>query len=62
MRNINTEKFKNRINELGDNAVFIANDFLEIAEYETTRKSLNRLSDDGKIKKIIRGVYYNPRY
>ena len=62
MRNINTGKFKNRINELGENAVFIANDFLEIAEYETARKALNRLSDDGKIQKILRGVYYNPRY
>jgi len=62
MRNINTEKLKNRINELGDNAVFIANDFSEIAEYETARKALNRLSDDGKIQKILRGVYYNPRY
>jgi predicted transcriptional regulator of viral defense system len=62
MRNINTEKFKKRINELGENAVFIANDFLDIAEYETVRKALNRLSDEGKIQKILRGVYYRPRY
>jgi len=62
MRNINTEKFKKRINELGENAVFIANDFLDIAEYETVRKALNRLCDDGKIQKIFRGVYYCPRY
>jgi hypothetical protein len=62
MRNINTEKFKNRIDEIGNDAVFIANDFLDIAEYETVRKALNRMSDGGKIKKILRGVYYCPRF
>jgi len=62
MRNINTEKIKNKIKNLGDGTVFIANDFLEIAEYETVRKALNRLTDEGEIQKIMRGIYYCPRY
>lgn len=62
MRDINTDKIKKRIAELGNDTVFIASDFLEIAEYETIRKALNRLSDDNKIKKILRGVYYCPRF
>ena len=62
MRDINTDKIKKRIEELGNGAVFIASDFLEIAEYEIVRKALNRLSDDNKIKKILRGVYYCPRF
>lgn len=62
MRDLNTEKIKKRINELGSGAVFIANDFLEVAGYETARKALNRLTDEGAIQKILRGVYYCPRY
>jgi len=62
MRDMNTEKIKNQISEFGSDVVFIANDFLEIAGYETVRKALNRLTDSGAIKKITRGVYYNPRF
>lgn len=50
------------IAQAGSEAVFIATDFLDIADYETARKSLNRLNSYGKIQKICRGVYYNPRY
>lgn len=62
MRDINTEKFKKQIDDLGNDAVFIANDFLDIAEYETVRKALNRMANERKIKKILRGVYYCPRF
>ena len=62
MREINTGKLIARINEFGNGAVFIANDFINIAGYETIRKALNRLADDGKIRKILRGIYYCPRY
>ena len=62
MREIHTGKLNMRINELGNGEVFIANDFIEIAEYETIRKALNRLVGDGKIQRVLRGVYYNPRF
>ncbi|MDR2909131.1 MAG: DUF6088 family protein [Oscillospiraceae bacterium] len=62
MRDIITEKIKNQIENFNGDAVFIANDFLEIAEYETARKALNRLTDEGTIQKILRGIYYCPRF
>ncbi len=51
-----------KILRLGSEDVFIATDFLEVADYETVRKTLNRLDSYGKIKKVLRGVYYNPQY
>lgn len=41
-----------KILEAENEAVFIATDFLDIADYETARKALNRLDSYGKIKKI----------
>ena len=40
-----------KIVEAGNEAVFIATDFLDIADYETARKALNRLDSYGKIKR-----------
>ena len=62
MRDDISQKLKKRIESLGSNAAFIANDFLDIAEYETVRKALNRFADEGKIIKVLRGLYYCPRY
>lgn len=56
------DNIKKRLDTLGDGDIFIATDFLDIADYETVRKALNRLVDDGSIQKILRGVYYRPRY
>jgi len=62
MRDISKEKIKKRITEMDNGTVFVAKDFLDITEYETARKALNRLTSDGNIKKVTRGVYYNPRF
>ena len=62
MRDISKEKIKKRIMEMDDGTVFVAKDFLDITEYEIARKALNRLTDEGIIKKVTRGVYYNPRF
>ena len=62
MHETHTGKLKKRIDELGNGAVFIANDFIDIADYETIRKALNRLVCDGKIQRVLRGVYFNPRF
>jgi len=62
MRDISKERIKKRINEMKCGSVFIAKDFLDITEYETARKALNRLTSDRIIKKVTRGVYYNPRF
>ena len=57
-----TEKISDKINGFDSNKVFFANDFLDIASYETARKILNRMVKEGKIKRVIDGFYYNPRY
>ncbi len=57
-----TEKISDKINDFDSHKVFFANDFLDIASYETVRKILNRMVKEGKIKRVIDGFYYNPRY
>ncbi|PVY94641.1 hypothetical protein C7381_104147 [Ezakiella coagulans] len=57
-----TEKISDKINGFDSNKVFFANDFLDIASYETVRKILNRMVNEGKIKRVSDGFYYNPRY
>ena len=56
------EQIENKINDCARGKVFIANDFLDIASYETVRKTLNRLTNNDKIKRILKGFYYNPSY
>lgn len=57
-----TEKISDKINDFASHKVFFANDFLDIASYETARKILNRMVKEGKIKRVSDGFYYNPRY
>ena len=57
-----TEKISNKINSFEANKVFFANDFLDITSNTTIRQILKRLADEDKIKRIIDGFYYNPRY
>ncbi|MDR1132327.1 MAG: DUF6088 family protein [Oscillospiraceae bacterium] len=42
--------------------VFITSDFLDIADTQTVNKALSRLTEDKKIRRILRGVYDCPRY
>ncbi|WP_230679061.1 DUF6088 family protein, partial [Streptococcus pneumoniae] len=55
-------KINSKIDNLPDGAVFISNDFLELADYETIRKNLNRFVNEGTIQRIVNGVYYKPRF
>ena len=57
-----SEKIQERIDGFNSDKVFIANDFFDIASYETVRKTLNRMTGDGKIQKILKGLYYQPVY
>ncbi len=51
-----------KIESLDHGSIFIANDFLEIGSYERVRNILNRLVSEGVIHRILKGVYYQPRY
>jgi hypothetical protein len=41
---------------------FTASDFIDIADYKAVSKSLERLEDAGKIRRVLRGVYDFPNY
>ena len=56
------EIISDKINSFNSHKVFFANDFLDVASNATVRQILKRLADGGKIKRIIDGFYYNPRY
>lgn len=55
-------EIKDKIDGFPKNTVFIANDFFDIADYETVRKNLNRMVEKGDIKRVLKGIYYKPRY
>ena len=56
------QKILNRIDSFEPKQVFIANDFFDIAGYETVRSILNRLVEDKEIIRIMKGIYYKPKY
>ena len=56
------QEIVNRIENFESNQVFIANDFFDIAGYETVRSTLNRLVKDKKFTRILKGIYYKPKY
>ena len=56
------EKILDRINTLKSGDVFIANDFFDIAGYETIRSTLNRLVESKEITRIMNGIYFKSRY
>ncbi|MCX6565940.1 MAG: DUF6088 family protein [Candidatus Aminicenantes bacterium] len=51
-----------RINKLGRSSVFTPKDFLDLTSHETTRKILSRLAEEGKIRRLLRGVYDYPAF
>lgn len=57
-----SEIIETKINSAQYGTVFIVADFISIASYDTVRKILSRLSNKKIIKKIIRGMYYKPKF
>lgn len=56
------KEIQNRIRGFHTGKVFIANDFFDIAEYETVRSTLNRMVEAGEIRRILNGIYDQPRF
>ena len=56
------QEILNKIENFRPNKIFIANDFFDIAGCETVRSTLNRLVGDKVIMRIMKGVYYKPKY
>ena len=57
-----THQVMERIESGSRDNVYIASDFFDLGEYNAVRQALFRLEKAGKIQKIMRGVYYYPRY
>ena len=51
-----------RIEAMSAGEVFIISDFSDIADTTVVRKVLSRLEEDGRIRRIMRGVYDRPEY
>lgn len=56
------EQILSRIESMTKGEVFIISDFSDLADGATVRKALSRLEEDGKIRRIMRGVYENPKF
>lgn len=50
------------IKSLEKGSLITAQDFLEIGNYEAIKRALSRLNNEGKLKRVIRGVYQTPNY
>ena len=56
------EQIEKRIYEIEPGTVFAASDFADITDTKTVHMSLTRLTGEKLIEKVIRGIYYKPRY
>lgn len=61
-RNISYGKIKERIENSESNTIFITADFIDIASVYAANGALRRLTKDGAIDQIMRGVYNKPKY
>ncbi len=57
-----TELVLQRIEYYEDGAVFGMSDFADITDSKTLHMILKRLTEEGKVAKVLRGVYMKPRY
>lgn len=56
------EQIRQRIEESAEGTVFISPDFTDIADTETIRRNLNRLTQVGIIRRILNGIYEKPKF
>jgi len=56
------KKIESRIEKYDIGTAFSASDFLDIAEMNTVNQILFRLSNSGKIRRLIKGIYDKPGY
>jgi predicted transcriptional regulator of viral defense system len=55
-------QIRQRIEESTEGTVFISADFADIADTQTIRRNLNRLTQDGVIRRVLNGVYEKPKF
>lgn len=57
-----SKQIRERIGEATEGTVFVSSDFADIADTETIRRNLNRLTQSGMLRRILNGVYEKPEY
>ena len=62
MANGYSRQIQERIGAAAEGTVFVNSDFADIADTETIRRNLNRLTQAGTLRRILKGVYEKPEY
>ena len=57
-----TKQIRDRIISAPDGSVFVNSDFADIADSNTIKQSINRLIQEGILRRVIRGVFDKPKY
>jgi predicted transcriptional regulator of viral defense system len=57
-----SSQIRERILSATEGTVFVNSDFADIADTETIRRILNRLTQAGTLRSIMKGVYEKPEY
>lgn len=56
------KQMQERIDSSQSGSAFIAQDFIDLAPYNTIKQNLKRLNDDLIIKRALPGIYYKPKF
>lgn len=56
------DQIKLKIDALPAGSAFVVSDFTGICDYQTAKRSLARLCENGSIRRVLRGVYDKPAY
>ena len=62
MANGYSKQIQQQIKAAAEGTIFISSDFADIADTETIRRNLNRLTQAGMLRRILKGVYEKPKY
>lgn len=62
MANGYSKQIQERISNTAAGTVFVSSDFADIADTETVRRNMNRLTQAGMLRRILKGVYEKPKY
>ena len=62
MANGYSKQIQERIGCVPEGTIFVSSDFADIADTETIRRNLNRLTQTGTLRRILKGVYEKPKY
>jgi hypothetical protein len=56
-----SKQIEQKIKILPEGTLLFIDDFIEEFDYETARKILQRLTNDGQLMRLTRGIYYKPK-